>query len=207
MDEPIDIIIPTNRSLGEVAQQMADVVLTSGLQDVRVIATCTDASASRNRNIGLDKSTSRVRIMMDDDISGFPYGWAHDLVVVFDQHPDCVMLSAQLTNQDGSPAFMMGMNDVYGNNAVPEGGRTILPSQKLLTACFVTDSDLRFDENFRGSGFEDDKFCDELRANHPDGQWIVCHDVRVVHLNEQKNQRGENWDFNKAYYESTKVKL
>lgn len=206
MNEPIDIIIPTLQQLHQVADQAADAVRMSGLQDVRVIATCANVSASCNRNAGLDRSTSRVRIMMDDDISGFPQNWARDLVAAFDADPDCVMLSAQLTHADGSPAFMMGMNGVYPNNEVPESGLTVLSRQKLVTACFVTDSTVRFDPYFRGSGFEDDKFCDDLREQHPDGRWIVCHDVRVVHLNEQKNQRGPNWEFNEAYYQWTKTR-
>jgi glycosyltransferase involved in cell wall biosynthesis len=205
MREPIDIVIPTCKALSDVTDRMGDAVRTSGLQNVRVIATCTPQSAAKNRNLALDLATSDPLIMMDDDVTDFPASWARHLLDVFREHADCVMLSPQLmqpSHAGGAPALMMGMDELYlDRTRIPSQGLTILPSHRLLTACVVIHRNkIRFDENFVGAGFEDNAYCDDLRAVYPDGQWMVCHDVKVVHHNEMKNQP-ENWERNRRYYQ------
>lgn len=208
----LDIIIPTCKTLEEVALQAGAAVYTAGLHDVRMIVTCADDSAAVNRNLGLSRSTSDPLIMMDDDIEEFPHNWAADLLDIWRAHEDCVMLSPQLMNhadKDGEPAFMMGMDTLYHPNPPPETGLSVLPDQKLLTACIMIGrNELRFDEEFIGSGFEDEDYSDGLREMHPTGKWIVCHDVKVVHRNEQKNQIGKDrkiWEQNEAYYRQKKA--
>ena len=74
--------------------------------------------------------------------------------------------------------------------------------RRLLTACCAfKPCGLLFDEGYVGSGFEDIDFCNRLAEARPDGKFVICHDSKVVHRNEAKNQRGENWRLNLARYE------
>lgn len=204
---PIDIVIPTNKRRRDVSVHHLDHVLkTSGLTNQSIWATCREESAAYNRNLALDYSRSDPIIMLDDDIEQFPENWARDLLDTFSRYPNCVMLSPQLLRPDGSPAFMMGMDEQFHPGQAPESGVTIVPSRKLLTACVVIRrNSLRFDEGFVGSGYEDLAYCDDLRAMFPNGTWMVDHDVKLVHRNEQKNQSGEFAEKNRAYYAARKV--
>ena len=191
---PLDIIIPTLKSREDVAAQVAEITETAGCP-VNVIATCQHVSAAANRNIGLDQSTSDPLIMLDDDITGFPQGWAKQMTELMLGHPNCVMLSPELMAPNGKLGIMMG--------GPPRGGTgvEVVPSRKLVTACFAfRRDDIRFDEAFIGSGFEDDDFSAQLRQRYPDGVWLICHDIRVVHLNEMKNQAAP-FEVNKRHYQ------
>jgi hypothetical protein len=82
------------------------------------------------------------------------------------------------------------------------GRVTEAAEQKLATACVAfRRTDLRFDENFIGSGFEDDDYCYQLRAQNPKARFVVDNGVMVTHLNEMKNQRGRFFDHNKRYFQ------
>ena len=192
---PLDIIIPTLKSREDVAAQVAEITETAGCP-VNVIATCQHVSAAANRNIGLDQSTSDPLIMLDDDMEQFPLGWAVRLADVLLQTPHAVMASPQLAKPDGTPGPMMG------GVQIRQGGVTRAAQRKLPTACIaIRRNSLRFDESFLGSGFEDDDYCAQLRAAHPNAEFLVCHDVWIVHRNEMKNQHGPNWERNKRYFE------
>ena len=71
----IDIIIPTCKSYHEVAEQVREMIVTSGVV-FRIAPTCRDASSAFNRNVGLEGAESDIVIMVDDDIECFPQGWA-----------------------------------------------------------------------------------------------------------------------------------
>ncbi len=196
MIDLLDVIVPTCKTKSELLPGLAIEIMATAGMPVRVIETCQQASAAHNRNYGLDRAKSPLRVMIDDDIERLPDNWAVDMVQVMDWHPDCVMLSPQLINPDNTFAFMMGCPTSKAS------GLSILPQQRLLTAfVMIRDNDLRFDENFVGSGWEDDGYSADLRARYPQGTWMVCHDIRVIHRNEQKNQRA-NFQKNKEYYES-----
>lgn len=207
----LDIIIPTCKTLGEVASQMGEAVRTAGVRDVRVIATCQrNKSAAVNRNHGLDLSTSDPLIMMDDDIEGFPHNWAWELLWTWRSHEDCVMLSPQLMRpreEGGGYAFMKGPDELLGTGPRPVAGTTSIPKQTLLSACIMIGrNDIRFDENLKGSGYEDDAYSDDLRAQYPQGKWLLCHGIEVVHRN---NMTGwdENREANRLYYEQREVRV
>ena len=186
-----NIIIPTCKNELEIAPQVCDVEGFS--LDCRLIVTCKKASASINRNIGLEQADSDIVVMIDDDISGFYMGWWKDLIEPL-KDKNVVMTSANLVNTDGSPAPMM-----FRSNSV--GGLMSVP--RVPTACVAfRKSKLRFDENFIGSGFEDDDFCAQLKLDNPSGRFVVVEDCRIVHANEMKNQHGENFEKNKAYFNS-----
>jgi hypothetical protein len=126
----------------------------------------------------------------------FPAGWAKRLVEVIASRPNAVMVSPQLKSPNGGPGPMMG------DCQVRKEGITAARQKKLPTACVVIrKNELRFDVNFLGSGWEDDDYCLQLRQKYPQAEFLVCHDVWIVHRNEMKNQGGENWKKNKAFLE------
>ncbi len=200
----IDVIIPTCKTQLSLAYELHDMLVADGCR-ARVRATCQQGSAAYNRNWGLNQATADCVIMVDDDVCQFPAGWVHQLADVLLLNPYCIMVSARLMNDDGTLGPML-RNGPPG----PLGGWTYVDA--LPTACIAFRNDgLRFDENFIGSGWEDDDFCAQLRRKYPKGTFIINEDVRVVHRNEMKNQGfikgkgpvpGGNFEKNQAYYES-----
>jgi len=190
----IDIIIPTIRTREEIAPLVAEIERTAGC-DVRVIATCQQVSAAKNRNIGLDLSTSDPVIMVDDDMEQFPQGWAVRLCEVLAERPNCVMASPQLASPKGGAGCMMG------GHAIRRDGITSAQQRKLPTACVaIRRNPIRFDEAYIACGWEDDDYCAQLRLANPDAEFLVRHDLWIVHRNEAKGQFGENWKINEAYF-------
>ena len=191
----MDIIIPTMKSASELASMVEEIQITAGLP-VQVIVTDQQASASVNRNYGLDHTTSDPVLMVDDDCEKFPQGWAAKLIAVLEEHPKCVMVSPQLAAPNGQPGCMMG------GCQIRRDGVTEARERKLPTACVaVRRNALRFDIDLIGSGFDDDCYCASLRMMLPDALFLVCHDVWIVHRNETKNQHGHFWEHNRAVYE------
>jgi len=132
--------------------------------------------------------------MLDDDVTGLPQDWVVKLVDLMERNSNCVMTSPQLMNADGSFGFMLGFPQRRSF------GESVVELRELPTACIaVRENALRFDENFVGSGWEDTDYCAQLRQEYPEGTWMICHDVRVVHTHEMKNQR-EHFMRNKAVY-------
>jgi GT2 family glycosyltransferase len=201
----IDIIIPTCKSYREIADQVRDMLQTADTV-LRIVPTCRGVSAACNRNIGLEAATADIVIMVDDDVSGFPPMWDLQLVSVLRSNPQCVMVSARLMNPDGSPGPMLRLGP-----PTKASGLTVAKDRALVTACCAFRNDgLRFDENFLGSGFEDDDYSAQLREKYPGGTFLVNEDVRVVHHNTMTNQGfikgqgpvpGGNFEKNRAYYE------
>ena len=194
---PIDVIIASYlpRDSAAIVALNKEICETAGTK-VRVHPTCLNACASRNRNHGLDLSTSSVRIMLDDDITGLPQDWVVDLVRVLDTFPRCVMVAPRLLDPSGRFGYMLG-------EAQPKScGVTIVERQELPTACIaIRDNDIRFDEAYVGSGWEDTDYCAQLRQRYPQGLWMICEDVQMIHVHEMKNQR-QHLDANRARYES-----
>jgi len=205
----IDVIIPTCKTQPEIAALAAEIVRTAGCS-IHGSATCQPVSAAANRNWGLDRvqHDDLCVIMVDDDVCEFPEGWARKLWATLmdkDDRTGCMMVSARLLNPDRTPGPMTGEPP-----PTTDAGWTV--AKRLPTACIAFRNDgLRFDENFVGSGFEDDDFCAQLRERYPDGTFLINEDVRVVHRNEMKNQgfvkgqgpvAGGNFEKNQAYYES-----
>lgn len=200
----IDVIIPTCKTQPEIADLAAEILRTAGCS-VRLIPTCEPLSAAINRNFGLCEMHGHWGIMVDDDVCEFPQGWALKLSTTVLTNNTCVLVSARLMNEDGTPGPMTGEPPPAAN-----AGLTV--AKRLPTACiaFLNDG-LRFDENFVGSGWEDDDFCAQVRQKYPAGKFIINEDVRVVHKNNMTNQGfikgvgpvpGGNFEKNQAYYES-----
>lgn len=196
MNERVDIIIPTcKKDSLAVERRAAGALITAGIP-VKFIITGQDESAAFNRNYGLARARSEIRIMVDDDVTSFPDDWAKNLISVLYSLPECEMVSAFLINPNGSPAVMMGYTKPRGSGVHPAEG------PHLISACIAfRRNDLRFDQRYIGSGWEETDYCMQLRALKPDCHFLVHEDVRVVHLNEQKNQ-SEYFETNRTHFVS-----
>lgn len=176
-----DIIIPTCRPIDYMQAQIRDIEANS--PECRVIPTCIEnASASQNRNAGLDRATSPIVIMVDDDTRGFYPGWWKPLVAPLLNCEYVAMTSARLVTPDGGHATMNGSK--YHLDIDYE------VVEHMPSACIAFRRDTtRFDERFRRSGFEDTWFCDCLRKERPHGQFLIVNSCRIIHLNEMKGQQ------------------
>lgn len=201
----IDVIIPTCKTSWEIRYLMESMRPVEPGACVRIAGTCQQGSAAHNRNYGLTRATSDVVIMVDDDVCEFTEQWANHLGNVLHSNPRCAMVSARLLNEDGTPGPML-------REPPPTVNTGLTVARSLPAACVAFHNDgLRFDENFVGSGWEDDDFCAQLRGRYPGCLFLIDEDVRVVHRNEMKNQgfiKGQgpvpdgNFEKNQAYYES-----
>ena len=167
-------------------------ILETRLSSGSIIYTCTKASAAVNRNNGLNAATSDIVIMIDDDIEGFFPGWDLELIRPIKEIPDTVISAARLFNTNGSVQVTLG------TERMPLSPSFIDAEHKqILSACIAfLKTDLRFDENYIGSGFEDTDFCKQMIRKFPTGRIIVNNMCRLVHRNERKNQLDNN---NKNY--------
>lgn len=186
-----DIIIPTCKTVKEISPLVEAIKATC--PGARIIPTSFKQSAAANRNAGLAAAMSDTVIMVDDDITDFPFGEWHEELARPLENPAVLLVSARLMNAQGKPGTMNGSK--YRLDSEFEDV-AYAPS-----ACIAFRNDgLRFCEEFRGSGFEDTWFCDCLRKAHPGGRIVIHNGVRVVHKNEMKNQL-ENFDWNSQLYE------
>lgn len=186
----VGVIIPTMKTSEQVSPQICE-MMAADSSCGPVFVPSLKASASVNRNAGLDHFKDvDVIVMVDDDIRQFPDNWLSNLVDSLG--PDCSMVSARLLNRQGQPGAMLGNN----LNLEP----SIVYSRELPTACVAFwNSKLRFDEGFRGSGFEDTYFCWLLRQVREDGKFATNNRVAVVHLNKQTAQN-DNFDHNRLHF-------
>jgi glycosyltransferase involved in cell wall biosynthesis len=197
-----DIIVPTCGSPDELSPLMSEMQGFS--LGCRSMATCQNASAAKNRNIGLEWAKSPIVIMLDDDIGGFFGGWWKTMVKPLEENKDIVLVSARLLKPDRSNGLMMYNGDQSIElSAVP----------RVPTACIAFRNDgIRFDdgslidsldeEGYIGSGFEDDDFCARIQEKYPGGKVVINNTVKLVHFNEMKNQNGPVWERNQKYFDT-----
>jgi len=194
------VVIPTIKSSEELEAQVNDAFKTLKVAN-NVIVQSAQQSASKNRNDALNAVSTEYVIMMDDDITGFFDGWDEMLLRPLIEIKNAVMTSARLINADGSFAYMLC--DGLGERA-NEADIITVKQRELPTSCIAFKNDgTRFDENFIGSGFEDNDFCLTLGKKYPLGTFHVVNNCRLIHINEKKNQHGANmeiWNANKAYF-------
>jgi len=205
----INIAVPTIKTEKEILPLLEQIraSLLSDERDIKIIHTCTQASAARNRNIALSKIRDHeLVIMLDDDITTFPVGWERSMVEPFltdievplycPEFKSVAMVSARLLKMDGRVAHMMGENYNLEKEIVEVDNR------RLPTACiaFIKHPKLEFDEQFVGSGFEDDDFCKQIQKLCPNGKFVINNNVKLIHTNEMKNQKGPFWEYNKRHY-------
>ncbi len=194
MNERLDIIVPTCKPLDQVRDLIDEIELHT-YSDHRLIVTCQKVSAAKNRNYGLQLSQSPIVIMVDDDIHGFHSGWETKLIEPFEIDPTICMVSARLVSESG--LYSQTSADNYDmKSKLAYIRRKVLPSSAIA---FLND-DLRFDEAYIGSGFEDTDFCFQFYHKDPSYNFIINNDVELIHLNEMKEQKGNNWLQNERYF-------
>lgn len=160
-----------------------------------------DASASVNRNHGLDRVESDIFIMMDDDIDGFYSGWVNDLVTPMLKDESIIVTSARLLKEDGTKGFMMGDNKNYSPGVHEAEKTTYKGYYRIPTACLaIRKNDLRFDEGFIGSGYEDTDFLNRLNVAFPHMKMVINNDCQLIHYNNMTKQGGQYFEHNKKYY-------
>lgn len=171
-----------------------------------IIASCLKASASVNRNYCLDHlEIGETAIMIDDDITDFYPGWVSDLTLPLTPNqpiPNAVMVSARLLKEDGTfGPTCSGCYDPYPQEISVRGAakHCILPTAAIA---FIHRGH-RFDERFRGSGWEDNDWMAKYIADDPYAAFIQSNRCKLTHLNEMKEQHGINWHHNKDIFWST----
>jgi len=188
-----DIIIPTCKKHGtftELVKQINKTRRTYGATHF----TCRNESAAVNRNFGLNNTFADLIIMVDDDTGCFQDGWDKKLLMPLWENESIIMTSARLINEDGSLAYTMAENYDMASELVY--------CNKIPTACVgFRRTHLRFDENFIGSGFEDDDFCRQMLCEYGhDKYFAIVNGCEIIHYNEAKNQRGKYWEHNKKHF-------
>ena len=191
------IIIPTYRDRdNEDIVKLVSEIETMSTGEYELIVTCQKASAAINRNYGLNNSNNDLVIMIDDDIRSLPYGWNEEIIRLLVEDENIKIVSARLMAEDGRLGLNMGNNyDVSSDVVEVESGY-------VPTACiaFKKEDDIRFDETYIGSGFEDTDFMNQMMKKYPNSKHVINNLVKLIHINEMKEQRGENWEKNKAYF-------
>jgi hypothetical protein len=154
----------------------------------------TKNSASYNRNRCLEQSVDNdFVIMIDDDISGFFTGWNEVLVKPFMEDNRICLVAARLINKDGTIHATIAGNRDTSNRLCVVG--------TVCSACIAfRKTEIRFDENFVGSGFEDTDFVRQIVQNNNGGKIVINNDCKLIHINEMKGQTGENNTVNQRYY-------
>lgn len=183
----IDILIPTCKDKEDISLLIEEIKRTATGSYNIIVSSNQLYSASENRNACLNQSTAEFVIFCDDDLGGFVSGWNEKLIEGLSQL-DVSVVSARLMKKDGTPGIMCA--EQYNDST-----RFVL-AKSLPTACIAfKHTNLRFDETFIGSGYEDNDYLNQLG-----GKYLIDNNVRVIHYNEQKNQQGKYWEFNRDYF-------
>ncbi len=179
----VSIIIPTLKSEEDLAGLISQIKSTVS-HELDLIVISGNRCEAKNRNIGLDKAKGEFIIMCDDDIDDLPYGWDRDLIDAL-KRTEASMIGARLLNPGGT---LQKTN--YKNFDLSKDFAEV---RTMITACCsFRNTKLRFDENYKGSGYDDTDFCKQLG-----GKFFVANKIRVVHRNEGKNQFKKQ---NKSYF-------
>jgi len=200
----VDIIIPSCKDRSECEQQIRDIERTRTTEG-KVIFTGLKASASVNRNRGIDLSDADILIQCDDDTTGFFPGWDEILIKPLIEKDNVSIVAARLLNVNGTIGFMMG----DPKKCLLDGDIVETSEPRLATACvaFKFDPSIRFDENFLGSGYDDTDFNNQYLQKYPDMKFVINNKCRIIHINEMKNQKNraqgcdqDYWTHNKTYF-------
>jgi GT2 family glycosyltransferase len=198
----IDIVLVTYKDKEgiDIINRVSEIEFFGGYRNL--IVTGINDSASVNRNYGLDNTDAAIVIMMDDDVTGFYQDWINDLVNPMLQNSSIIIASARLLNKNGTFGSMMGGNNIPKDSGIYDvtfcGYRN---HKRICTACIaIRNNDVRFDEGFVGSGYEDTDYCNRISEKFAGLRMVVNNNCKLVHLNEEKNQGGLYWEHNKKYY-------
>jgi hypothetical protein len=188
----IDVLIPTINDI-----DVSIIEKTVSIAN-NIFVNKSNNSAAYNRNRLLDKSSADIKIMIDDDISGFYCGWDSDLLGVMGINN---IVSARLMTSGNSPAHMNCFDENKGLNDLQDDIIQIWPGETHImpsSAFAFIDMGIRFDENYIGSGYEDTDFFRQYFVKYKT-EFYVNNLCRLLHANEMKKQT-ENLKINRDYY-------
>ncbi|MFT7462402.1 MAG: hypothetical protein ACI9EF_000742 [Pseudohongiellaceae bacterium] len=142
----VSVIIPAYDDTAKLRRALWSIRQTADMPYELIVSRAKQCVA-KNRNAGLDLATQDLVIFLDDDVL-LPPGWMSRLVAVLGARSDYGAICAHLTFADGSPQTRR-----------PE----LLPGElweiTIPGTCFVYSRarvhDIRFDENYLGSQWED----------------------------------------------------
>lgn len=205
----ISIVIPTCKPQDDIRNMLVDIE-TNTLEWHKVIHTCLPLPAARNRNIAHASVRREVQfvVSLDDDIQGFYPGWLTDIIQPLKEDETIRFASARLMKPGGREVnFMMTSSFDLKNKYedVPRCPTSAYAYRKKdfdsLFEFYNKDS-LPFDENFKGSGWEDNALCHDLKMRFPDSRIIINNQCKLIHVNEEKNQK-QFLQENKKYFFSS----
>lgn len=191
----VKVIIPTCKKPDDIALLVFQME-TRWSRELDIIYTCIEgASAAHNRNAGLKQcNVSDIVIMVDDDIIDLPLCWDRFMWEPFQKNPGVYsMVSARLLNKDGS------IQPVMGGFATRQHGWVEVTKMPSAMIAFEH-TGIMFNEDYKGSGWEDTSFCRRMHNAFPHKKFIINNDIKVVHNNEMKNQGGDIWVYNRSVY-------
>jgi MoaA/NifB/PqqE/SkfB family radical SAM enzyme len=180
-DLTTDIVVPAYRP-NEVLQNLLREIAEKSVQPYRLIVVSAQRSAAGNRNVGLSSSSSPYVIMCDDDVCDLPMGWNRTLLQLLKENPHLLAVSARLMNKDGTIGRNTANNYSVSSPLVEVG---MIPT----ACCIFRRSDVLFDERYVRAGWEDTDFFMQMKQRLSGG-FAIANQVRVVHLNEEKNNGG-----------------
>lgn len=184
----VDIIVPSCKTFKDLRLLYAEIQRNSTGNFRLLIAANPGASAAQNRNACLNRSQASFVIMLDDDITNLFPSWNRLLVQELKARPTVSIVSARLVHPGLTPAPMMSSKYQLDT--------TLEEVPKVPTACVAfRKTNIRFDEHFKGSGFEDDVFCQQMGP-----RIVIDNRIRLIHKNEMKHQQ-EHWEYNQRYFE------
>ncbi len=190
-DLEADIVVPAFVPTETLARLLQDIPAKTA-PPYNLILVGNHQSAARNRNYGLDRARSGFVIMCDDDIAELPYGWNRKLVYALKEHPEFAAISGRLMRPNGRPGDNTSQN--YDLD------RPLVRVDHIPTACCIfRRTEVRFDEKYVRAGWEDTDYFMQLRQAHG-GEVGISNDVKVVHLNEEKNDGGASNAHNRDLY-------
>lgn len=191
----VQIIIPSCKTIEQVQNQVDDIYKTRKTIG-NIIPTCQPVSAAKNRNIGISfcDRPNDICIQTDDDMNNFFDGWDELLIQPFINDPNVFIVSARLMQPDGKLAQNAGDNFDLSKDYVE--------TYRVPTSCiaFIPSKCPKFCEDYIGSGFEDSHFCEQIKKDNPNAKFLINNLVKLTHLNEQKNQSGKYWEYNKNIF-------
>lgn len=200
----IDICIPTYREFDQIQELINDIEYYTP-ENHRIIATCQLLSASKNRNYALSFVNSDIIIMLDCDIKGFYIGWLTNLIFPMLNDKDIIICSARLLDENKNVIHQMGAHfvpkDFIGIHVADTSAYK--KYKRVATSCIaIRKNNVRFDEGFKGSGYEDTAYMNEINIKYPDKKIVINCNCKLIHMNEEKNQGGEYFKHNRDYYTS-----
>lgn len=205
----IDIIIPTCKVKKEISDMLFEIELNTP-EEYAICYTCLPLWASINRNIAhtFVSGNSQFIVSLDDDIRGFYPGWLTDIVQPLREDESIRFASARLMRPGGREAnFMMtSRNDMREKHEIvprcPTSAYAYRKSEFDALIGFQNKYSKPFDEMFKGSGWEDNAICHDLKKKFPDTKIIINNRCKLIHINEEKYQK-EFLQENKRYFFSS----